>query len=338
MALKILILGINGFIGSHLVEKILAEKDWEIHGLDLATQNIESYLQHPRLHFKQGDITQEQAWIEQQIQQCDVVLPLVAIATPSTYVQNPLRIFELDFEANIPIIRLCHQYQKRVVFPSTSEVYGMSTDTEFNEETSNLITGPINKERWIYSCSKQLLDRVIFAYGNHRGLKFTLFRPFNWIGPRQDNIFNTKEGSSRVLTQFISNVIHGKNIQLVDGGLQRRCFTYIEDGIDALIKIIANNNNQADGRIFNIGNPYSNFSIAELAEKVIKHMQAHPKTAEFANKTDIVNTSSKEYYGAGYQDVTARVPAIENAKQYLDWQPKVDLDEAIKKTVEFYFK
>ena len=120
------------------------------------------------------------------MRKCDVILPLVAIATPATYVREPLRVFELDFEANLPIIRHCVKYKKRVVFPSTSEVYGACRDKEFDPETSELVLGPIHKQRWIYSCVKQLLDRIIWAYGQ-QGLQFTLFRPFNWVGsgPRQ---------------------------------------------------------------------------------------------------------------------------------------------------------
>jgi nucleoside-diphosphate-sugar epimerase len=248
-----------------------------------------------------------------------------------------LRIFELDFEANIPIIRQCATYQKRVIFPSTSEVYGMSTDAEFKEEETNLVLGPVHKERWIYSCSKQLLDRVIYAYGKHRGLHFTLFRPFNWIGPRQDNIFNAKAGSSRVLTQFISNVLHGVDIQLVDGGAQRRCFTYIDDGIDALLRIVENKNGCADNEIFNVGNPYNNFSIAELAEIVVEKIKMYPAYREKAEQAKIIKTPSQNYYGSGYQDVNARVPSVANAKQRLGWEPKVDLNDAISKTLDFYF-
>lgn len=338
MSLNILVLGINGFIGSNLVEHILQKKTWQIYGMDLASHNLTSHLTNPRLHFTQGNITTQQDWITDHIKKCDVILPLVAIALPTTYVQDPLRVFELDFEANLPVIRQCVDYGKRLIFPSTSEVYGMCPDAEFNEESSNLVLGPIEKERWIYSCSKQLLDRIIYAYGNHKNLDFTLFRPFNWIGPRQDNIFATKEGSSRVLTQFISNVLQGKDIQLVDEGSQRRCFTYIDDGIDALVKIIANDQQIASGKIFNIGNPNNNYSIRELAELVVNKMQYYPQTKELASKTSIVSTSAKQYYGTGYQDVKDRVPAITNAKKYLDWEPKIDMATAITKTLDFYFK
>ncbi len=200
---KVLILGVNGFIGHHLSNRILATTDWEVYGMDMNTERITDLLDQPRFHFFEGDITINKEWIEYHVRKCDVILPLVAIATPSTYVKEPLRVFELDFEANLPIVRAAVKYNKHLVFPSTSEVYGMCHDEEFDPENSELICGPINKPRWIYSCSKQLMDRVIWAYGMQEGLNFTLFRPFNWIGSGLDSIHTPKEGSSRVVTQFL---------------------------------------------------------------------------------------------------------------------------------------
>ena len=264
MSLKILILGVNGFIGSHLSEAILKTTDWEVYGMDLQDDKLETCIGDPRFHFVEGDITINKEWIEYHVRKCDVVLPLVAIATPAIYVSDPLRVFELDFEANLAIVRYCVRYNKRVVFPSTSEVYGMSPDEEFDEETSNLVLGPIAKQRWIYSCSKQLLDRVIHAYGLKGQLRYTLFRPFNFIGPRLDNIMAANEGSSRVLTQFLGNILRGKDIQLVDGGAQKRCFIYIDDAIQALMKIIENKDGVANQRIFNIGFPTRSFRWPNL--------------------------------------------------------------------------
>ena len=123
--MNVLILGANGFIGSHLSETILAKKDWQIYAMDLAQDKIAACLEHPRFHFTVGDITKQTDWIREHIKKCDVVLPLVAVATPALYVQDPLRVFELDFEANLIIVRLCAEYKKRLIFPSTSEVYGM---------------------------------------------------------------------------------------------------------------------------------------------------------------------------------------------------------------------
>jgi nucleoside-diphosphate-sugar epimerase len=336
MSIKVLILGVNGFIGNSLTERILRDSDWEVYGMDMSQDKLDQCLGNKRFRFVEGDITINKEWIEYHVKKCDVVLPLVAIATPATYVIDPLRVFELDFEANLDIVRMCVRYKKRVLFPSTSEVYGMSTDAEFDEENSNLVLGPINKQRWIYSCSKQLMDRVIHAYNLREGLQYTLFRPFNWIGPKLDSIFEPKEGSSRVLTQFIGNILRGKDIQLVDGGAQRRSFTYIDDGIDALIRIIENKDGCADSRIFNIGNPKNDMSIRELAETTVRLIKTYPKYAKFAENTKLVVTKSDTYYGKGYQDILTRVPSIKNAQKYLGWSPKVDFETALRKTLDYH--
>ncbi len=335
--MNILILGANGFIGSHLSEALLARTNAHVYAMDMAQDKLAEPLTHERFHFTLGDITKETDWIAQHVAKCDVVLPLVAVATPALYVQDPLRVFELDFEANLTIIRLCAGLQKKVVFPSTSEVYGMCLDTEFDEEKSHLVTGPIHKERWIYSTSKQLLDRVIHAYGKHKGLAYALFRPFNWYGPRLDNVFNPKPGGSRVLTQFIGNILRGEPINLVNGGAQQRCFTYIDDGIDALLRIIENKNNAAHNRIFNVGNPDENLSIRQLAEMLIEFIIAYyPQYAAQAKKVKLIDVDAKMYYGEGYQDVALRVPSIRKAREHLGWEPKVDMRTGLRKTLDFY--
>src|SRR5947208_14134859 len=159
--MKVLILGVNGFIGNALTHRIVTTTDWHVYGMDLSSSKLDHSLGHPQFHFIEGDITINREWIEYHVRKCDVVLPLVAIATPATYVQDPLRVFELDFEANLDIVRKCVRYRKRVAFPSTSEVYGMNADKEFDEETSTFVLGTINKTRWMSACSKQLLDCVI---------------------------------------------------------------------------------------------------------------------------------------------------------------------------------
>jgi nucleoside-diphosphate-sugar epimerase len=333
---KVLILGVNGFIGHHLSKRIIAETDWEVYGMDMASERIADLMAEPRFHFFEGDITINREWIEYHVKKCDVVLPLVAIATPATYVKEPLRVFELDFEANLPIVRACVRFGKRVIFPSTSEVYGMSADREFDPESSNFVLGPINKPRWIYSCAKQLMDRVIHAYGMQEGLKYTLFRPFNWIGPGLDSIHTPKEGSSRVITQFLGHIVRGENIQLVDGGAQKRAFTYVDDGIGALMKIIANKDGVADSQIYNIGNPKNNFSVRELAEMMLALAKTIPEYSVNARKVKLVKTTSGQYYGRGYQDVQNRVPKITNTMKDLGWAPKVKMDAALANIFEAY--
>jgi nucleoside-diphosphate-sugar epimerase len=287
------------------------------------------------MHFFEGDITINKEWVEYHVKKCDVILPLVAIATPSTYVQQPLRVFELDFEANLPIVRSAAKYKKHLVFPSTSEVYGMCHDDEFDPENSELVYGPISKPRWIYACSKQLMDRVIWGYGME-GLNFTLFRPFNWIGAGLDSIHTPKEGSSRVLTQFFGHIVRGETISLVDGGAQKRAFTYIDDGIEALMKIIENKDGKATGQIYNIGNPVNNYSIRDLATMMLKLAAEYPEYAAGAAKVQIVETSSGAYYGAGYQDVQNRVPKIENTRTDLDWAPTTGMADALRHIFDAY--
>ena len=334
--MKVLILGVNGFIGNALVKRILKDTDWEVYGMDLSCHKLEHSLDNPRFRFVEGDIGINKEWIEYHVKKADVVLPLVAIATPMAYVRDPLGVFTLDFEENLNVIRQCVKYRKRVIFPSTSEVYGMCPDSEFIEDESSYVLGPIHKQRWIYSCSKQLLDRVIWAYGDRENLRFTLIRPFNWIGPKLDDIDTAKEGSSRVVTQFIIDLYRGEPIKLVDGGQQRRCFTWVEDGVDCLMKILHNKDNKADGQIFNIGNPLNECSIRELAFKLRNMFANHP---EFHGRLpDIVDIEHERYYGQGYQDILNRRPSVEKAEKLLDWRPRTGLDEALQLTLDYFLK
>ncbi|MCG6874741.1 MAG: bifunctional UDP-4-keto-pentose/UDP-xylose synthase, partial [Betaproteobacteria bacterium] len=333
---KILILGVNGFIGHHLSKRIIATTPWEVYGMDMSTDRVADLLEEKRFHFFEGDITINKEWMEYHIRKCDTVLPLVAIATPATYVKEPLRVFELDFEANLPIVRACVKHRKRLIFPSTSEVYGMSRDREFDSDTSDLVLGPINKPRWIYSCAKQLMDRVIWAYGMEQQLDFTLFRPFNWIGAGLDSINTPKEGSSRVITQFLGHIVRGEPIKLVDGGQQKRSFTYIDDGIDALLKIIQNAQKVASGKIYNIGNPKNNLSVRRLAELMLKKALKYDEYRTHAKRVKIVNVAAAAYYGKGYQDVQNRVPQIANTRRELRWTPRVGMMDALDRIFEAY--
>lgn len=335
---RVLILGVNGFIGNHLTERLLREDHYEVYGLDIGSDAISRFLNHPHFHFVEGDISIHSEWIEYHVKKCDVVLPLVAIATPIEYTRNPLRVFELDFEENLRIIRYCVKYRKRIIFPSTSEVYGMCSDKYFDEDHSNLIVGPVNKPRWIYSVSKQLLDRVIWAYGEKEGLQFTLFRPFNWMGPRLDNLNAARIGSSRAITQLILNLVEGSPIKLIDGGKQKRCFTDIRDGIEALYRIIENAGNRCDGEIINIGNPENEASIEELGEMLLASFEKHPLRHYFPPFAGFRVVESSSYYGKGYQDVEHRKPSIRNARRCLDWEPKIDMQETIDETLDFFLR
>ena len=333
---KILILGVNGFIGHHLSKRIIATTPWEVYGMDMSADRVADLLAEPRFRFFEGDITINKEWIEYHIRKCDTVIPLVAIATPASYVRDPLRVFELDFEANLPIVRACVTHKKRLIFPSSSEVYGMSPDREFDAYRSQLVYGPIDKPRWIYACAKQLMDRVIWAYGAQHGLDFTLFRPFNWIGSGLDSINTPKEGSSRVVTQFLGHIVRGEPIKLVNGGQQRRSFTYIDDGTDALMRILHNTKRVASGKIYNVGNARNDTSVRDLARMMVDIALNYPEYRATARKVKLVRVAADAYYGSGYQDIQTRVPVTTNTRRDLGWRPRVGLRDALARIFDAY--
>ncbi|NIA09223.1 MAG: bifunctional UDP-4-keto-pentose/UDP-xylose synthase, partial [Nitrospiraceae bacterium] len=222
---------------------------------------------------------------------------------------------------NLRIVRQCARYGTRLIFPSTSEVYGMCQDDIFSEETSNFVYGPIHKQRWIYACAKQMMDRIIWAMGIHKDLQFTLIRPFNWVGPGLDSLSASKEGSSRVVTQFLGNILRGEPITLVDGGYQRRCFTYVDDGLDCLLKIIRNEGGKCNGKIFNIGNPYNDYSIRELAEMMMKIAGEFSKSLQLPNKANLgqyLNNSEQVQLHIACSGIREERP------------PGISLDEALR--------
>jgi UDP-4-amino-4-deoxy-L-arabinose formyltransferase/UDP-glucuronic acid dehydrogenase (UDP-4-keto-hexauronic acid decarboxylating) len=334
---NVLILGVDGFIGNAFGERLLDSGKYEVHGMDLQSDYILPLLDKPGFHFSEGDISIHREWIEYHIRKCDIVIPLVAIATPIEYTRNPLRVFELDFEENLRVVRYCVKYKKRIVFPSTSEVYGMCDEEEFDENNSRLVLGPIRMQRWIYSCCKQLIDRVIWAYGRE-GFRFTLFRPFNWIGPRLDSLESARIGSSRAITQLILNLVEGTPIQLIDGGAQKRCFTDVSEGVECLYRIIENKDGNCDGQIINIGNPDNEISIKELAEMLVEKFQQHPLCSKFPPFTGFCEIESRSYYGVGYEDVQHRKPSIRNAQRLLNWTPTVGLEQSVEQTLDFFLR
>lgn len=331
--MNVLILGANGFIGNSLVRAILERTDWRVSGIDRDDDRLEHSLGHPRFEFLRGDVTTDRESVDTRIARSDVVLPLVAIARPQAYVRRPLDVFALTFEENLRVARLCARASVRLVFPSSSEVYGKNPASRFDEDESDLVLGPVDKERWIYASAKQLLERVIWALGRHEGLNFTMLRPFNWIGPRLDDGCVARQGGSRVVSQFVDDLVAGRPLKLVDGGRQRRCFTHIDDGVDCLIRILHDPQRCARGQIFNVGNPANDCSLRDLAHKLRALFAEHPAGRERVTLSEIVAVPAREHYGPGYEDVAVRVPSIAKAEALLGWRPRVGLDEALRRTL-----
>jgi nucleoside-diphosphate-sugar epimerase len=322
--LKVMVLGANGFIGSHLVQRLLDEGH-EVIGVDLMKGRIEKLLGRSNFKFLKKDFRVARVEIEELLADVDVLFPLIAVATPKTYVTDPIGVFKLDFEDNLPYVRFCVDHDIRIIFPSTSEVYGLTDDVVFEEASTGFTYGPISSERWIYASCKQLMDRLIFAYGRRNGLRYTIFRPFNWLGPGLDTI-SEEEGTNRLVTQLISDIVFRRKIHLVDGGIQRRTFTDIRDGIDALVKILVSEP-LVNGKIYNIGNPDNEFSVKSFSDTLLASLSARSGLNTDGISVEVI--PGHTYYGEGYQDVNKRVPSIKSIAKDLGWIPRYSLQETL---------
>lgn len=343
---RLLILGVGGFIGSHLLNPLLRSGEYEIHGLDISASKIEHFLDHPGFEFEILDVHDTEA-VRERVRWADTVVSLVAICNPAEYNQRPLDVIDINFVRPLELVKMCAALGKRLIHFSTSEVYGKTIqgiagedlkDPEaerhylLQEDESPLIMGPISAQRWSYAAAKQLIERVIYAYGQDGDLEYTIVRPLNFVGARMDYIPGIDgEGVPRVLACFMDALLHDKPLQIVDGGLARRCFTAIDEAIDAIVRIIERPE-KARNQIFHIGNPDNECTIEELAYLMIDvYRELRP---EFAEKSfEVVNVTSEEFYGEGYEDCDRRVPDISKAIELLDWTPRMDLRTSITEAV-----
>ncbi len=342
---NICLLGCGGFIGSHLAERILTDTNWRIFGVDKNPAKIAAFLPNPRFSYATIDIEAPEC-IDEYLRASDIVVSLVALCNPSLYNTIPLAVIDSNFTRPLKIVERCAALGKRLVHFSTCEVYGTtishragtgfnpSTDV-FREETTPLVLGPVSAQRWTYSCAKQLLERAIFAHGRENGLDYTIVRPFNFIGPRMDYLPGVDgEGVPRVLACFMDALLSHKPLKLVDGGKSRRTFTAIDDAVNAIMTILANQE-KSSGRIFNIGNPANEMSIADLAKAMIAlYRELRPECAHYDYRTRSV--SSAEFYGPGYEDSDRRVPDISLAQELLGWVPSISLTDALRSSMEYF--
>jgi UDP-apiose/xylose synthase len=347
----ICILGCGGFIGSHLVSRILSATNWKVRGIDRDDAKISELTHDPKFLFEKADIgASVDGIVDDFIAESDVVVSLAALCNPSQYNTIPLEVIQSNFTGPVRIVEKCSELKKWLVHFSTCEVYGTTvshaahrqfdpeTDT-FREEATPLVLGPVRAQRWTYACAKQLLERAIFAHGFEHGLEYTIVRPFNFIGPRMDFLPSASGGDAgvpRVLACFMDALLSGKPIKLVDGGKNFRSFTYIDDAIDALMAILERPK-KAKGRIFNIGNPANETNIAGLADLMIRvYRELRPGAA--ATPAVIETIPSAEFYGKGYEDSDRRIPDISKAQSLLDWKPKTPLLQALKTTMAHYIR
>jgi len=331
--LIILVLGAGGFIGSHLTEK-LVNAGTEVVAVDTTAEKIPPAILE-KITFYKWDIREHRHDVAQLVKEAGLVIDLIAYANPSIYLDSPLEVVNLNFFENLRIVEYCLKYHKRLMQFSTCEVYGMSggSDEPFSEEVTPLIMGPICCHRWIYASGKQFLERIIHAYGMKEELDYSVIRPFNFIGPKIDYLkIGGINGIPRVFSLFLSALIEGSPLYLVDGGENRRCFTYIDDAIRGIMMVVENEKGIFDKSIVNVGNPNNEASMKQLAELMAK---TYTELTGKPCASTIETVDGEVFYGQGYQDCDRRIPNISKLRAS-GWEPEISLDETIRRSMAYY--
>lgn len=336
--MRITVLGAGGFIGSHLVAHLLATGEHDVVAMDRTGEKLVDVIDaapesaRARLTWHETDIRHDPEIVAEVISGADVVVDLIAHANPSLYVTSPLQVFELNFMQNLSVARLCIEAGAWLIQYSSAEVYGKSGEGPYAEDRTDSVFGPVHKQRWIYASSKHLLERVLYAHGVAGDLRYTIVRPFNFLGPRIDYLVPAGSiGGPRVFPHFMSALLSGGPIRLVDGGTAHRAFLHASDGTRAF-QTLLDQPDAARNQIFNVGNPDNDVSIREFAELMIELYEE--LTGEPA-RSAVEDVSGEEFYGVGYEDSNRQPPDIAKMRA-LGWEPRHDLRTTLRDTMAYY--
>ena len=334
---RIAVLGAGGFVGSHLVPALAARAGVTVDAVDVNLDKLAPGLDNVRRIRASID---EPGLLDEIATTADVVISLTALCNPALYNTQPIEVIDANYTDLLPLVKLCAARRRWLIHLSTCEVYGRRALDErgrparrMEEDKTLLALGPIQRERWTYAAAKQLLERQIWAYGRHRGLKFTIVRPFNVIGPRMDFIPGVDgEGIPRVLASFLHALMAGQDLMLVGGGRQRRSFLDVAEFVDALGRII-DRPAACQGQIMNLGNDANDVSIRQLARAL---SSAYRVLRPHAPATRFRTVTAEAFYGAGYDDSIGRIPSITRARRLLGWRPRARLAEMLPGIVADY--
>ncbi len=313
---KILITGVAGFIGSHLANELIKQGN-EIFGIDnLSTGKEENLLGLPNDVLIKGDYSDTEI-LEPLIEECDLIYHLAASVGVKLIVDFPIEAIESNAVGIINILRAANKYNKKIFIASSSEVYGKGDGRYLNEE-DNLSLGNPKILRWGYGCSKLLAEYIAMSYYKREKLPVVVGRFFNICGPRQTGHYGM------VIPRFIMAALQNKPIVVYGDGSQTRSFTYVTDAVHAVIKLMQEKH--AIGEIFNIGNP-KDITIQELANLTKQVL---------GSNSPIVNMPYKDVYGSDFEDTHYRAPDISKIKKAIGFVPKIELEEMIEKTAEYW--
>ena len=317
MKKKVMVTGAAGLIGSHLIEKLL-KLDYEVYGLDVIdlklADNLKDIKKHKNLKYFKGDVRSLSDLSLFFQKDASAMYHLASVVGVNKYMEDPLNLIDIGVVGTRNLISLCNEHNVRMLFTSTSEVYGRNQNIPW-KENSDRVLGPTNIDRWSYSTSKALCEHMLFGMHHKNKWPMSIIRFFNVYGPRQNPIY--------IVSKSVHRILNGLAPELYDGGQQTRCFTYIEDVIDGII--LAATLESAVGHAFNLGNTVEN-KMSDVVNTILKVTNSNLK---------IRHIDTKEKYGNVYEDIYRRVPDTEKAYNILNWKAATSMEEGVQKTVNW---
>lgn len=311
----VLVTGGAGFIGSHLIERLLADGKAVVVVDDLSTgslENLRAVRAHPQLRFIESTVS-SCAQLPELVAQAQSVIHLAAAVGVELVVNSPIRVLDTNLHETEVLLEAAAARRTPVLLTSTSEVYGKSQKAAFAEE-DDLLIGPPHQARWSYACSKLMDEFLALAYAKERQLPVVIARLFNTVGPRQTGRYGM------VLPRFIAAAAAGQPLKVYGDGKQTRCFCYVADTVEALLRL--QTSPEARGQVFNVGST-EEISILALAQKVIRVLNS---------KSSIEFIPYGQAYAPGFDDMRRRKPVVDKLERITGFRPGHSLDEIIQLT------
>ena len=317
--MKSLITGGAGFIGSHLAEELIrrGEEVWVIDNLSTGRyENVAHLVGNPRFRLRIDTILDQEV-MEELIDRCDLVYHLAAAVGVRLIVDKPVETMETNILGAEIVLKLANREKKKVIVSSSSEIYGKSDNIPFKEDDDRIL-GSTTMRRWCYSCSKAIDEFLALAYHQEKKSPVVIARMFNTVGPRQTGQYGM------VVPRFVQSALLGHPIQVYGDGEQTRCFTYVNDVVEALIGLA--HSPQAVGEIFNVGSE-EEISINELARMVKKLTKS---------SSSIEHLPYEKAYEKGFEDMRRRAPDLSKLRTLIGFSPRVSLEETLLKIIDYF--
>jgi UDP-glucose 4-epimerase len=311
-----LVTGGAGFVGSHLVDALLAAGDSVVVLDDLSTgqpANLDGAAESARFRLVRGSVLDELV-VDELVHQCDRVVHLAAAVGVKLVVDEPLRSLNTNIRGTQIVIEAAHRHRRRIVVTSTSEIYGKNASGPLHE-TSDRILGSPTVMRWAYSTAKVVDEILANAYHRELGLASTVVRLFNTVGPRQSPAYGM------VIPRLVNQALAGEPLTVYGDGTQTRCFAHVADVVDALVRLL--DTDDSIGETFNIGSPHE-ISIHRLADRIIEYT---------GSDSEVRLVPYEAAYGPGFEDMSRRVPDTRKLQALTGWRPTRTLDDAILDTI-----